>query len=83
MNELLLLPTTHLHETISIMNIPMFPVSIMHHVLGHRDFGSIEDRGLIHVVPSIEINCGPHVLINCKEGGPVGSDFGVEEVQVG
>lgn len=47
------------------------------------DLGAIENAGLVHVIPDVEVVGGALIAVQGKLGRPVISHLGVEEVQVG
>lgn len=47
--------STNIDHPTNVVNIAVFPSTIVNSVFLHGDFGSIEDRRLIHVVPDEEI----------------------------
>jgi len=53
--------THHIH-TIDIVYISMFPATVMHTILVHRYFRSVEHGGFVHIIPRVQIKRGSLVV---------------------
>jgi len=61
----------------------MLNIAVMQHVLGHCDLRPIEDTGLVHVVPNVQVLGAALVLIRSKLGGPPSTHLGTGDIKVG
>src|SRR6218665_266867 len=63
------------------MHVPVFPSTEMLRVLVHRNLGTVEYGGFVHVVPGKEVEGRTLVVLGQHFLRPEFSDFGVKEVK--
>jgi hypothetical protein len=64
------------------VNVSVFPSAVVETVFGHRDLGTVEHRGFVHVVPNVNVRSGTFELVQAVEGLVVVLHFRVEQVGV-
>ena len=63
------------------MNISVLKPSEVLGILVHGDFWSIEDGGLIHIVPYVQVKGGASVLTQGEVIGPPLTHFRVDKIR--
>mmetsp|Transcript_2071 Transcript_2071/g.8067 ORF Transcript_2071/g.8067 Transcript_2071/m.8067 type:complete len:222 (+) Transcript_2071:1076-1741(+) len=74
-------------EAVDVVNIAMLyvvapGVALVKVVAWHRNLWTVEDAGLVHVIPSIQIHSVVRVVVQGEELGPLIAHVGVAEVRV-
>mmetsp|Transcript_2072 Transcript_2072/g.8074 ORF Transcript_2072/g.8074 Transcript_2072/m.8074 type:complete len:236 (+) Transcript_2072:1067-1774(+) len=74
-------------EAVDVVNVAVLDVvagrmALVQVVARHRDLGAVEDAGLVHVIPSIQIHSVVRVVVQGEELGPLIAHVGVAEVRV-
>ena len=62
----------HSHEiTIHVVHVTVLGVGVVHEVLLHGDLGAIEDGGLVHVIPSVQVLRTSLVILWQESASPI------------
>mmetsp|Transcript_55509 Transcript_55509/g.129970 ORF Transcript_55509/g.129970 Transcript_55509/m.129970 type:complete len:471 (+) Transcript_55509:1109-2521(+) len=83
-HELLPCLRRHRHVVpVQVVHVPMLDVAVVQEVLLHRDLGAVEDRGLVHVVPGVEVLGAAGVVGGQEARRPVVPHLSAEVVEPG
>mmetsp|Transcript_23218 Transcript_23218/g.53918 ORF Transcript_23218/g.53918 Transcript_23218/m.53918 type:complete len:539 (-) Transcript_23218:709-2325(-) len=73
---------SHRHvETILVVNIPVLDIPRMFEILLHSNFGAVEYRWLIHVVPRVQLGGAPDVVFRLEPRRPIVPHLGRKVVK--
>lgn len=73
----------HLQQSAVSQSLPMLNVAVVQHVLVHCDLRPVEDTGLVHVVPDVQVLGAALVLVRGELGGPPSTHLRAGDIKVG